>query len=320
METLNIDNIYSSINNYDVFICSSSFEDRCLEIASKLNISQFKHVIICHFEDNYSESDNNLLKLKDLFNNKCNIIILSKDNPLRNYDDIFDKLSGIEFNKALLDISTFTREIFLIIIKLFYQQPFNHKSLTICYNPSNKYSLIPEGNINDLWLSKGVSSIRSIIGYAGDISPIKDNMLIVLVGFEAERSQILIDSFEPEKLYIGCASKEGSVNDDIAAINAQKFKILLNQNTSANSFAFSCKNLDTTKQELINIIEQNKEKYNIIISPMNNKISTLAVVAITFKYPEVQVCYAATNMYNTIAYSTPADHIYVIDVAELYNA
>lgn len=316
---LNINDIYSSINNYDVFICCSSFEERCLEVASKLNIAQFKNIIICHIEDSYSESEVHLSKLKDLFSDKYDIITLSKDAPLKNYDNIFDKLSCLEFDNVLLDISTFTREMFLIIIKLFSQEQFINKSLTICYNPSDKYSLVAENDIKDLWLSKGVSSIRSVVGYAGDLSPIKKNLLIVLVGFEAERSQILIDNFEAEQLYIGCASKEESVSEDIANINAHNFNMLLNQNSNAHKFSFSCKNLELTKQQLIKIIEQNKDMYNIIISPMCNKISTLATVAVTFRYPEVQICYAATNMYNTIAYSSPAEHIYLIDSVELYK-
>ena len=318
MKTLNINDIYSSINNCDVFICCSSFEERCLEVASNLNIEQIKSVIICHIENSYPESEVNLSKLKDLFSGKYNVVTLSKDDPLKNYDNIFDKLSCLEeFNNVLLDISTFTREMFLIIIKLFCQDPFANKNLTICYNPSDKYSLVSPDDIKNLWLSKGVSSIRSVIGYAGDLSPIKDNLLIVLVGFEAERSQILIDNFEAEQLYIGCASKEESINEDIANINAQNFALLLNQNSNAHEFTFSCKSLELTKLQLINIIEQNKDMYNIIISPMCNKISTLATAAVTFRYPEVQICYAATNMYNTIAYSSPAKHIYIIDAAEL---
>jgi hypothetical protein len=52
---------------------------------------------------------------------------------------------------------------------------------------------------------------------------------------------------------------------------------------------------------------------------MCNKISTLAAAAVTYKHPEVQICYASTNLYNTIAYSTPTNNIYIIEASELYN-
>lgn len=320
MKRLSVSEIYSELGDNDVFICCSSFENRCLEVANKLNISQFRYVIICHFEDNYIEANRNLNRLKELCGAKCGVIELSKENPLKNYDNIFDGLSKLVFDKVLLDISTFTREMFLIIIRLFAQQPFKKKSLTICYNPSDKYSSVSDEDIRSLWLSKGVMAIRSVIGYAGDLSPIKENLLVVLVGFEAERSQILIDSFEPEKLYIGHASAEESVNPEVATINAENSKVLLSQNGGAHEFVFSCKDIDLTKRELIKIIEENKDKYNIIVSPMCNKISTLAVASVAFAYPEVQVCYASANLYNTNAYSTSAGHIYVIEATELYTA
>ena len=46
---------------------------------------------------------------------------------------------------------------------------------------------------------------------------------------------------------------------------------------------------------------------------MNNKLSTMAVANVAFEYPDVQVCYASTNQYNTEAYSSPADKVILFD-------
>ena len=186
MNKVNIEDINKYLQGYNLFICSTSFEDRCLEVANHIEISQFDKILVCHFMDNYQESNNNLRKLQEKFGEKCDVILLEKDSPLNNYDAIYDRLLGITFEKALLDISTFTREIFLIIIKLFNQDLFKDRILTMVYNPSDKYSNVSKDDYDKLWLSKGVKEIRTVVGYAGDFSPIKKDLLIVLVGFEAE--------------------------------------------------------------------------------------------------------------------------------------
>lgn len=319
MDKINITEVNKCLTNYDVFICSTSFEDRCLQIANHLDISQFNAILVCHFKDNYPESDENLSRFQQKFGSKCNVLLLEKDLPLYNYDQIYDQLLKIHFKRVLLDITTFTREMFLIIIKLFNQESFKDKKLTLVYNPSDKYSNVQKDDADNLWLSKGVKEIRTVIGYAGDLSPIKETLLIVLVGFEAERSQVLIDNFEAENLYIGKAPKEESANAEIANINDINFQKLLRNNPHAHTFEFSCKDLNFSIEKINAIIEPNIENYNIIISPMCNKLSTLAVAAVTYKHSEVQICYASANLYNTIAYSNSINCVYIIEASELYS-
>jgi hypothetical protein len=316
MKTIKHSEIKKSIQGFDLFICNSSFENRCLEVAKNIVVEQFKNVVICHIEDNYIEADKNLIELKKIFNQE-NVITITKNSPLANYDKLYDYFISCDFSNVLFDISTFTRENFLMILQLFKQEPFKDKTLTLCYNPSDKYSSVPDNDMDKLWLSKGVQNIRAVLGYSGDFSPIKKLMLIVLVGFEAERVQIVIDNFEPALLYIGKVSKSGSKSKEISTINEHNFNKLVNQNPYAKKFEFSCMEFQPTIEALMDIIKQYKEKYNIVISPMCNKLSTLAVASVVFKYPEVQICYASTNLYNIEAYSTPSNYIYLVESNEL---
>lgn len=317
MKTIKTSQISRTLVDYDLFICNTSFESRCLEIGSKLDFSKFKKTIICHFEENYIEAENNLEQFKLLFKEKLSVILLSKNNPLLNFDKLFDEISIDYYKNVLIDISTFTREMLLIILKLYSLYPFSEIKITLCYNPSDKYSTIPTDKIEDLWLSKGVQSIRSVLGYSGEFSPIKELMLIVLVGFEAERSQIIIDSFEPHKLFIGKSPSETSRNKELATINNYNFERLVRMNPSADTFEFSCIDIKDTVSILSNIITQNSEKFNIVICPMSNKISTLATASVVFKHPEVQICYSLTNQYNIEAYSTPSDTVLLIEANSL---
>ena len=197
---------------------------------------------------------------------------------------------------------------------LFKQEAFKDIEVTLCYVPADRYSdCNGENNTNDIWLSKGVNAIRTILGYAGSYTSLKKTLLIVLVGFEKERAEFLINSFEADKLYLGCVPPKESHNEELSRINKANFDRLVSLVGECNVFEFSCRYLQQTHDSLREIIEANKEDYNIIISPMNNKLSTLAVANVAFEYPDVQVCYASTNQYNTEAYSSPADKVILFD-------
>ena len=127
----------------------------------------------------------------------------------------------------------------------------------------------------------------------------------------------MIDNFEPNLLFIGKAPLKESTNGELAQTNESNFQKLLKLNSNAKEFEFSCIDLSPTVEAISQIVEEYRKDYNIVISPMCNKLSTLAVVSVVFKYPEVQICYASPNLYNT-EYSTSSDYIYVLDAKELY--
>ena len=308
MEKILAIDIEKNIINDSLFICSSSFEKRCLIIPNEISKNKSIEAVICYFPNNYVETEKNTENLKNLFLGRYSTIELSFETPLDNYDKLFDKLTINKKEHIYVDVSTFTRETLLIIIKILSLPMFEATNIHLCYCPSSRYSSYEEGTSLP-WLSKGVRIIRSVVGYSGDMSPIKDLLLIILVGFEYERAQTLIEVFEPNKLYLGMALPTDSHNKLLSEINLRNFDKLLEKNSQSIKFQFSCKKME---QNIENIND-----YNIVISPMNNKLSTLSIAAIAQKYPEVQICYALANQYNTESYSYPEDFIYVLSLNEI---
>lgn len=299
--------------HYDILICSASFENRCLAVASSINKDMIDTALVCRYQDNMQQSEVNYNKLLDTLNGKATSVPLKRESPLSIYDTLYDVILERRPKSILLDISTFTRETILITLMLFKQDAFRDINVTLSYVPADIYSACKEVGVNEIWLSKGVSEIRTVLGYSGSYTSLKKTLLIVLVGFEKERAEILINSFEADKLYLGCVPPQESHSEELSAINKENFNRLVNIVGECYTFEFSCRYLQQTFEVLKEIIEDNKENYNIIISPMNNKLSTLAVANVAFEYPEVQVCYALTNQYNTEAYSLPADKIILLN-------
>lgn len=309
--------------NIDLLLFSTSFEDRCLSLIECVELDSVKTAIVFNYKNNYDKSELNLNKIKGLLDGKINWQqkTILPNSPIENCDTFISVLDELPADaNVLVDVSTFTRENILILIRLF-KSKYSELNVNYCYTPSSRYSISEDDSLEmikqNLWLSKGVDDIRSILGYPGVFSPVKKVLLIILVGFEYERAQILIDNYEPNLLVIGKASKDESITDRLSEINEINFNNLQNANADVDTFEFSCKDIVKTKNALTTVYDKYKDEYNIVISPMNNKLSTIAVASFALTHPDIQICYATTNQYNIDGYSQSCDYFYLIDSIEI---
>ncbi len=306
----------------DIFICSSGFEDRSTYLGLSLNKHHIQRAIIFHIEDTYKLSEINALKIKNNLP-KLETITYPKNSPLIVYDKfykLFDEIKNNRLNdrklKIVIDVTTFTREVLLILIKLFSIEDFKSSfEVQLAYTPAESYA----DNENDLWLTKGIREIRSVLGYAGMQSPSKELLLILLCGFEEERAEEIIKSFEPNKLILGKASLKDSINIRLNDISNEKIKHILNNKNSIllDEFEFSCTDIKETKGQIDLIIEKYGASFNIVVAPLNNKISTIGVALSCIKNENIQICYASANQYNINSYSKGSDYFLTFNLADL---
>ena len=243
-ETKTLSEFRSCDRHYDLFICSASFEDRCLAVASSIDLRMIETALVCRYSGYAELSEDNNTKLLETLAEKAKGISFDKDAPLSIYDTLYDAISECHPKSVIIDISTFTRETILIILMLFKQEAFKDIEVTLCYVPADIYSdCNGKNNTNDIWLSKGVNAIRTILGYAGSYTSLKKTLLIVLVGFEKERAEFLINSFEADKLYLGCVPPKESHNEELSRINKANFDRLVSLVGECNVFEFSCRYL-----------------------------------------------------------------------------
>ncbi len=303
-------------NKIDVFICSSSFEERCLSIpqeASKLGIPL--NLIFC-VTDLESKIEQNAKKLASTLGEQSSEIAIQIDNPAQTL-----KIMSEALNKAvtddkqqcfLVDITTFTHEGLLMLLKLLQLKKKDNDKLFLCYNGAKDYSYnesIPE----EKWLTKGVKSVRSILGYPGLLDPSKKNHIVILFGFEGERTRRLIDIFEFDLISLAFGSKEASISDSHQQLNETRHKELLKFYPDAKNFEISLIDAGQTKSQLLEYLKGFSE-YNTVIAPMNNKISSIGAGLAAIEKPEIQLCYVTANQYNFEGYSQPSEDCYLFEV------
>lgn len=296
------------------FICFASFESRCLSIPRV--IDHRKIVKTWVLRNNYGRTaetnKSNFSAIKKIFPNSEGI-----EFSLKRSDKIADliyalikelKISRIE--KVIVDISTFTHEVLLILIKALYVSKNDFNKVMFLYNGAYRYSE---------WLSKGCKDIRNVVGYPGYWNPAYKYHLIVLSGFEQERIAGLVEVLEPDSLSLGVCSDStnDNHNDTIRQFRkrfddwARNLQVL----KKYERFDFSCIDIEETVRNIEKIIDSNREM-NYILAPLNTKLSTVAAGIVALKNETIQLCYPIPEAYNT-EYALPSENVTIVDLLSI---
>ena len=298
----------------DVFICSASFEERCKSIAACISSGTVDHVLVCENEELAEYVGKNARYLGDRFIDRAIHVPLSLSNPLRVADSMaegLEKVISTNPQSYLVDVTTFTHEALLILLSLLRQRLKSSDTIRFAYTAAKEYSLGAEGD--DKWLSKGIKQIRSVLGYPGDPLPTRQFHLVVLAGFENDRAAQLIDAYEPAIVSLGFGNKQQSITNEHFEINIAFHKRLCDIYRGLETFTFS---LIDPLQAKVDIAKQiaSKPGYNVVVAPLNNKISTIGSALAAFENSDIQLCYSQANFYNYENYSSAGDEVYLLDI------
>ncbi|MEZ8825177.1 hypothetical protein AB6E04_12490 [Vibrio amylolyticus] len=297
-------------NEIDCLIVCAGFEDRCLSMPEYLSPKRVKNIGLF----SYLQFDEHCNHRKQLFRDKfdCKEYVFDNSEPHSIADKLVECFSNMgEFDNnpnLVVDISSFTRETILIILKLVELN--KHKF-------SEVYFFYRKANVSDS-LSDGVINIRSILGYMGDSDPGKPIHLIVLSGFEYERARGIIDIIEPAKISIGLGSESESINDSLCKKNKEFTNKLLAyySEDDLSVFEHSLINPVDAKNQIESIVEKYPE-HNVVVAPLNNKVSTVAAGLLAIEHEDIQLTYSQMASYNLIDYSEPIDDCIILDVNAL---
>ncbi len=299
----------------DLFICTASFESRCLSIATRVAARTNQAVIVRNSEF-VASTETNFKTLQTFFSNRTHELLISSMSPTVTADAfssaVISRMREIGAGNVLVDITTFTHEHLLILMALIRSHGL-HCKIQLGYTGAAEYSTNTDEE--SVWLSRGVGQVRSILGYPGGMAPSKRLHLIILVGFEVERARSLIEILEPSKLSLGIGAEEKSVSPQHYTRN-ERFRNRLQEflsrqaqtQTDVDTFTFSC--IDPHEARDAVILQAAKfPEFNTVICPMNTKVSTIGVGLAALQEPRLQVVYATVAEYNEAGYSTPGEDV-----------
>lgn len=309
----------------DLFITCASFEDRCLGALRKADSNLCDNVVVFKFDEDNRAREKNLAEIE---------LTLSKWELERGHQEILVKhgmtMDGIlqfhnycKANKMFsmtspapaitIDVTTFTKELLFEI--LFY---LNHilkiEKLRLLYTVPQKYALPDEGP-----LSYGIKNIKVIPFFWSNWSATKDDLLLVVLGYEEMRAWSLISRFDAN-INIIAVTKPGSKPEwDTHCENFNK-RLLVE-----NCDSFNIPAMDP--YAVITILENNiinkglHEKYNVFIAPLGTKPQILGIFYFLKKYPEARINVISTTAieHNIPYYSWGIGETYCMSDEELVS-
>ena len=302
----------SNINSpIDLVVTCASFEERCLSASLMLPEKEIGSAIIFFIEKYSSVSSEHRSKLLSHFKDKGQEVPLSHNNPRDTADKIIDTLipNFSDYQNILVDISTFTRESLLILIKALEQNKQRHQKFQLVYTCAKETSK---------YLSHDFIELRSVLGYMGEMKPAMPLHLIIMLGFEYERAQQVIDVYEPDYISIGYGSSTESISSELHKRNVEFKEKLISIYTDnvIDQFEHSLIDPFVVVEKLQNIVDQKRIECNTVIVPLNTKISTIGAGLFAISHPEIQICYTEMGGYNFRDYSEASNECYVINLWE----
>ena len=205
---LEFDNIRQDNLKCDFFICCSSFEERCSRGGNLLSINKIKIENSIIF--NYKEKDTTKNKVRNLERIHSNLSKVSKniyefDNcsvdfpsdgmkAFKNF--LFEKSIDLTDKNVIIDITVFTKPYLFILIKLLSEE-FSINNFFVIYTEPGNYGI---RNSTEYDLSTGLFHISHISGFHGHSLNTND-ALIVLLGFEGNRSLSIFYNINPDVTY-----------------------------------------------------------------------------------------------------------------------
>ncbi len=290
-----------SMNEYgadDLFICCAGFEARCSSAASRLSPSyRTRYSIILQIEDSFftKEVEANHARLQAaLWQHTVEgvyVINCNRDNPndaIAQIKAIWPRVKpkDVEEPYITLDISGITK-IYLLQL-LYFIVAEQSLGLPRLVHTTQSYAATR--------LTRGVEQITTIPNFFGSMTIDKPNLLILLLGFEPERSLSVWKQFNSEHT-IALISNPPRDGNMYYLEYAKKNNAALLSQANVELRDVPPDSPYGVRNTLEEIYHEYKDTHNIIVGPFGTKPQTVGVFLFCLEHPKVQVIYSFPSSY-----------------------
>lgn len=253
----------------------------------------FSEVLLLKNASNHSESFKEQLALIENTCKEKNITINDVDicaDSITNWQNLNNAVSSFidTSNDIILDITTMSRNI---VWTMLYFLRDKVKTINIVYHKPLTYA-------KD-WISREPNQSRLLLKHSGIYDLGKETALLIITGFDEERTKYMLNKYEPKKVYLFIQT--GTQFDNSDRNNAETHKKICKE-YGLHEEDIILMSIDAYSNDLgFNVIESaiNKEtESNIILASFGPKPSAIAVYRSYMQHPEIALCYLPCNEYN----------------------
>ena len=284
------------LNEYgpdDLFICCASFEERCLSGILRMSASYrtiFSIIFVIEEPLYKKQIDDNLYRLQSELGRRSSegvfVISCQRDNPIDGIIQLKNiwkqcKPRNPEEPFITIDISGLTK---IYLLELLHY-------LVIELNLGIPRILHTTQTYLPTKLTKGVAQITTVPNFFGSISLEKQTVLVLLLGFEPERSLAAWKHFNPAKTIALITNPPRYGNLDYLKYARENNSHLLSQ-PFVEVKDIPADNPYPVKKVLEAIHSETRGSFNMVIGPFGTKPEAVGVFLFCLEHPRVQVVYS----------------------------
>jgi len=314
----------TKLNEYgpdDLFVCCASFEDRCVSSASRVSAdfrTRFAVIFLIEEPLYKKQVETNLFRLQSELGKRATegifVIRCQRDDPIEGIAQLRNiwrqcKPRDSDEPFITIDISGFTK-IYLfellhyLVVELNLGVPrLLHTTQT--YLPTK--------------LTRGVQQITTIHNFFGSISYEKQTILILLLGFEPDRSLAVWKHFNPSRTIALITNPPRYGNLDYLKYARENNSYLLSQ-PSIEVRDVPPDSPYAVKSVLEAIHNDTRDLFNMVISPFGTKPQVVGVFFFCLEHPKVQAVYSFPVKYTRSYLQRKPGHTLLLPLAPVMRS
>ena len=209
---------------------------------------------------------------------------LSFDHPALNWRILELVVNDNEQEGHIIDITTMPRDTIWAIF-YFLQERVVYASY-VYYKPET---------YNTDWLSRDPGRPRLAFRMSGIASLGAPTLLLIATGFDVERTEQLINYFEPKKIILGM--QQGNQFENIK-LNLQRHEQVLSTHNDVITLKVDSYSDDHGYSVYESALRENSAGFNVVLSSLGPKPSSVALYRLAMLNPEMALVYAPSNQFN----------------------
>ena len=298
----------------DLLILAASWEERCLGLPRKLADYTCRHILMSIYDGFSKKREENIKKLREILPTFGRLSELGAKhaNPIENVRQTVDFIRSLKLGRMpriTLDASSFTRKHFLQLLQGLDLAGLLENCHIYHTEPQDFHSQDNEP------MAEGVSSIKAIETFGGEVRPSRDSLLILFLGYEGRRALAFLENLEPNRT-IAVIADPPYRDGWVGRAEAQNRYLLscLPSDAVFKSHSLVPKSTDDLLERLSKDVTFSSTKYNYFVGPMGTKAQVVGL----YRYwrrnrGRMTVVYASPVRYKEERADHPPGRTWLID-------
>jgi len=282
----------------DLFICSASFEERCLSSPALMGIDFLtKYAVIFYVEDPLykKQVEKNMFRLQTELRKKTTegifVISCQRENPVDGIQQMAKILKECKLNTnegpfITVDVSGFTKIYLLELLHFLVIE--RELGIPRLLHTTQRY--LPNK------LTRGIEQITTIPNYFGSPSMDKETALVLFLGFEPERALGIWRQYNPARTIALITNPPRTGNPDYLKYARQNNAELLSK-SSVEVRDVPADNPYAARMVLDAIYGETRDSFNMVIGPFGTKPQVVGVFLFCKEHRKAQVIYSFPATY-----------------------